>query len=83
MFESRGMRLVRESVGNKSAKFYRPCLKLRSIQSEVVPNKGIHHKKIQTDDIAELKAVDSCWICSAELSDTFRSLFVYGKEQES
>ena len=54
MFESRGMRLVRESVGNKSAKFYRPCFKLRSIQSEVVPNKGIHHKKLQTDDIAEL-----------------------------
>ena len=54
MFESRGMRLVRESVGSKSAKFYRSCLKLRSIQSEVVPNKGIHHKKLQTDDTAEL-----------------------------
>ena len=42
MFESRGMRLVRESVGNKSAKLYRPYLKLyrpylklRSIQSDV------------------------------------------------
>ena len=31
----------------------------------------------------ELKFVDSCWICLTELSDTFRSSFVYGKEQES
>ena len=40
MFESRRIRLVRETVGSKSAKLYRPCLKLTSIQSEVVPNKG-------------------------------------------
>ena len=30
-----------------------------------------------------LKVVDSCWTFSTELSDTFRSCFVYGKEQES
>ena len=55
MFESRGMRLVRESsVGNKSAKLYRPYLKLRSIQSDVVPNKGYISQKLQTDGIAEL-----------------------------
>ena len=48
-----GMRLVKESVGNKSAKFYRPCLKLGSIQSEVVLNKGIHCKNYK-DGIAEL-----------------------------
>ena len=55
MFESRGIRLVRETVGSKSAKLYRPCLKLTSIQSKVVPNKGyIYHKKLQTDGIAEL-----------------------------
>ena len=29
------------------------------------------------------KVVDSCWISSTEWSDTFRSIFVYGKEQES
>ena len=29
------------------------------------------------------KVVDSCWTFSTELSDTFRSCFVYGKEQES
>ena len=46
MFESRGMRLVRESVGNKSAKLYRPYLKLRSIQSDVVSNKGYTSQKI-------------------------------------
>ena len=39
-----GMILVREFVYNKSAKFYQPFLKLGSIQSEVVPNKGIHRK---------------------------------------
>ena len=54
MFESRGIRLVRETVGSKSAKLYRPCLKLTSIQSEVVPNKGLYHKKLQTDGMAEL-----------------------------
>ena len=46
MFESRGIRLVRETVGSKSAKLYRPCLKLTSIQSEVVPNKGYISQKI-------------------------------------
>ena len=46
MFESRGLRLVRETVGSKSAKLYRPCLKLTSIQSEVVPNKGYISQKI-------------------------------------
>ena len=30
-----------------------------------------------------IKVVDSCWISSTEWSDTFRSFFVYGKEQES
>ena len=30
-----------------------------------------------------IKVVDSCWTFSTELSDTFRSCFVYGKEQES
>ena len=30
-----------------------------------------------------LKVVDSCWTFWTELSDTFRSCFVYGKEQES
>ena len=59
MFESRGMTLVRESVGNKSAKLYRLYLKLRSIQSDVVPNHRyiyiyITPKKLQTDHIAEL-----------------------------
>ena len=29
------------------------------------------------------KVVDSCWISSTEWSDTFRSIFVYGKKQES
>ena len=29
------------------------------------------------------KVVDSCWTFSTELSDTFRSCFVYVKEQES
>ena len=33
--------------------------------------------------IRTLKVVDSCWTFSTELSDTFRSCFVYGKEQES
>ena len=31
----------------------------------------------------KVKVVDSCWTFSTELSDTFRSCFVYGKEQES
>ena len=53
MFESRGTRLVRESVGNKSAKLYRPCLKLTSIQS-VVPNKGYTSQKITNRWLAEL-----------------------------
>ena len=30
-----------------------------------------------------VKVVDSCWISSTEWSDTFRSVFVYGKKQES
>ena len=30
-----------------------------------------------------LKVVDSCRTCSTECSDTFRSFFVCGKEQES
>ena len=30
-----------------------------------------------------LKVVDSCRTCSTECSDTFRSFFVRGKEQES
>ena len=34
MFESRGMRLVRESVGNKSAKLYQPYLKLGYISQK-------------------------------------------------
>ena len=34
-------------------------------------------------DGIRFKVVDSCWIFSTELSDTFRSFFVYGKEQES
>ena len=46
MFESRGIRLVRESVGSKSPKLYRPCLKLTSIQSQVVPDKGYISQKI-------------------------------------
>ena len=33
--------------------------------------------------ITTVKVVDSCWISSTEWSDTFRSFFVYGKEQES
>ena len=37
------------------------------------------HEKLQN----ALKVVDSCWTFSTELSDTFRSCFVYGKEQES
>ena len=40
-------------------------------------------KKIQQNFLISVKVVDACWICSTELSDTFRSLFVYGKEQES
>ena len=33
--------------------------------------------------IRSIKVVDSCLISSTEWSDTFRSLFVYGKKQES
>ena len=46
MFESGGIRLVRESVGDKSAKLYRPCLTLTSIQSKVNPYKGYISQKI-------------------------------------
>ena len=52
-----GMRLVRESVGNKSAKFYRPCLKLGSIQSEVVLTKGIHRKNYKQVALLSLTKV--------------------------
>ena len=31
----------------------------------------------------KVKVVDSCWTFLTELSDTFRSCFVYRKEQES
>ena len=55
MFESRGMRLVRESVGNKSAKLYRPYIKLRSIQSDVSKYRIYITKNYkQIDGIAEL-----------------------------
>ena len=52
-----GTRLVKESVGNKSAKFYRPCYKLGSIQSEVVPNKGIHRKNYKQMTLQSLTKV--------------------------
>ena len=34
-------------------------------------------------DFHVFKVVDSCRTCSTECSDTFRSFFVCGKEQES
>ena len=34
-------------------------------------------------DLQENKVVDSCQTCSTKCSDTFRSFFVCGKEQES
>ena len=40
-------------------------------------------KEQQTSDNLIVKVVDSYWISSTEWSDTFRSFFVYGKEQES
>ena len=33
--------------------------------------------------VGNFKVVGSCWISSTEWSDTFRSFFAYGKEQES
>ena len=39
-------------------------------------------KKV-AEERTKFKVVDSCWISSTEWSDTFRSSFVYGKEQES
>ena len=35
------------------------------------------------DKTKPVKVVDSCRTCSTECSDTFRSFFVCGKEQES
>ena len=31
---------------------------------------------------SKIKVVDSCWTFSTELSDTFRSCFVYGKSKD-
>ena len=44
------------------------------------PTQEIHDKQVPKYDF---KVVDLCWISSTEWSDTFRSLFVYGKKQKS
>ena len=49
MFESRGMRLSGNLLATKSAKLYRPYLKLTLFQI-----KDIYHRKLLTDGIAEL-----------------------------
>ena len=61
-----GMRLVRESVGNKSATFYWPCLKLGSIQSEAVLTKGIHRKNFKQMALRSLTTVH--WTTQKKIS---------------
>ena len=42
-----------------------------------------HAGFLLSNRLISFKVVDSCWIFSTKWSDTFRSVFVYGKEQES
>ena len=74
---------------------HKKCNKLIKVESDkfcektekICNEKGDHGLRVKIgEDFSKLllfKVVDSCWISSTEWSDTFRSFFVYGKEQES
>ena len=69
---------INESLSEESI-----CLRLERRAAALLFGHGdvVFDLNIQTR--FEFKVVDSCRTCSTKCSDTFRSFFVCGKEQES